>query len=132
MIMEMEKIILDCPGHEIHVCRRPMHTNLFLGSYLSEYGSYCLNCIHKVLTTALRVVMSTLRFWRKFDSLRARTFLRMLRVTVLMGGGDTHLGYGILGGKKSWIWDMRAKKSGIWDMGKSSGIWDMGVEIINF
>ena len=48
------------------------------------------------------------------------------------GGGDTHLGYGILGGKKSGIWDMRAKKSGIWDMGKSSGIWDMGVEIINF
>ena len=30
------------------------------------------------------------------------------------GGGDTHLGYGILGGKKSGIWDMRAKKSGIW------------------
>ena len=28
--------------------------------------------------------MSTLRFWRKFDSLRARTFLRMLRVTVLI------------------------------------------------
>ena len=48
------------------------------------------------------------------------------------GGGDTHLGYGILGGKKSGIWDMRAKKSGIWDMGKSSGIWDIGVEIINF
>ena len=47
-------------------------------------------------------------------------------------GGDTHLGYGILGGKKSGIWDMRAKKSGIWDMGKSSGIWDIGVEIINF
>ena len=46
------------------------------------------------------------------------------------GGGDTHLGYGILGGKKSGIWDMRAKKSGIWDMGKSSGIWDIGVEII--
>ena len=44
----------------------------------------------------------------------------------------THLGYGILGGKKSGIWDMRAKKSGIWDMGKSSGIWDIGVEIINF
>ena len=51
---------------------------------------------------------------------------------VLGGGGDTHLGYGILGGKKSGIWDMRAKKSGIWDMGKSSGIWDIGVEIINF
>ena len=50
----------------------------------------------------------------------------------LNGGGDTHLGYGILGGKKSGIWDMRAKKSGIWDMGKSSGIWDIGVEIINF
>ena len=33
------------------------------------------------------------------------------------GGGDTHLGYGILGGKKSGIWDMRAKKSGMWDMG---------------
>ena len=49
-----------------------------------------------------------------------------------MGGGDTHLGYGILGGKKSGIWDMRAKKYGIWDMGKSSGIWDIGVEIINF
>ena len=49
-----------------------------------------------------------------------------------VGGGDTHLGYGILGGKKSGIWDMRAKKSGIWDMGKSSGIWDIGVEIINF
>ena len=49
-----------------------------------------------------------------------------------MWGGDTHLGYGILGGKKSGIWDMRAKKSGIWDMGKSSGIWDIGVEIINF
>ena len=48
------------------------------------------------------------------------------------GGGDTHLGYGILGGKKSGIWDTRAKKSGIWDMGKSSGIWDIGVEIINF
>ena len=48
------------------------------------------------------------------------------------GGGDTHLGYGILGGKKSGIWDMSAKKSGIWDMGKSSGIWDIGVEIINF
>ena len=48
------------------------------------------------------------------------------------GGGDTHLGYGILGGKKSGILDMRAKKSGIWDMGKSSGIWDIGVEIINF
>ena len=48
------------------------------------------------------------------------------------GGGDTHLGYGILGGKKSGIWDMRAKKFGIWDMGKSSGIWDIGVEIINF
>ena len=48
------------------------------------------------------------------------------------GGGDTHLGYGILGGKKSGIWDMRAKKSGIWDMGKSSGIWDIGVEINNF
>ena len=48
------------------------------------------------------------------------------------GGGDTHLGYGILGGKKSGIWDMRAKKSGIWDMGKSSGIWDIGVESINF
>ena len=48
------------------------------------------------------------------------------------GGGDTHLGYGILGGKKSGIWDMRAKKSGIWDMGKSSGIWDIGVEIIIF
>ena len=48
------------------------------------------------------------------------------------GGGDTHLGYGILGGKKSGIWDMRAKKSGIWDMGKSSGIWDIGVEIINY
>ena len=48
------------------------------------------------------------------------------------GGGDTHLGYGILGGKKSGIWDMRAKKSGIWDMGKSTGIWDIGVEIINF
>ena len=48
------------------------------------------------------------------------------------GGGDTHLGYGILGGKKSGIWDMRAKKSGIWGMGKSSGIWDIGVEIINF
>ena len=48
------------------------------------------------------------------------------------GGGDTHLGYGILGGKKYGIWDMRAKKSGIWDMGKSSGIWDIGVEIINF
>ena len=28
--------------------------------------------------------MSTLRFWRKFDSLRARTSLRMLRVTVLI------------------------------------------------
>ena len=26
---------------------------------------------------------------------------------------------------------MRAKKSGIWDMGQSSGIWDIGVEIIN-
>ena len=50
----------------------------------------------------------------------------------IYGGGDTHLGYGILGGKKSGIWDMRAKKSGIWDMGKSSGIWDIGVEIINF
>ena len=48
------------------------------------------------------------------------------------GGGDTHLGYGILGGKKSGIWDMRAKQFGIWDMGKSSGIWDIGVEIINF
>ena len=48
------------------------------------------------------------------------------------GGGDTHLGYGILGGKKSGIWDMRAKKSGMWDMGKSSGIWDIGVEIFNF
>ena len=47
-------------------------------------------------------------------------------------GGDTHLGYGILGGKKSGIWDMWAKKSGIWDMGKSSGIWDIWVEIINF
>ena len=49
-----------------------------------------------------------------------------------IGGGDTHLGYGILGGKKSGIWDMRAKKYGIWDMGKSSGIWDIGVESINF
>ena len=48
------------------------------------------------------------------------------------GGGDTHLGYGILGGKKSGLWDMRAKKSGMWDMGKSSGIWDIRVEIINF
>ena len=54
------------------------------------------------------------------------------RNDVIYGGGDTHLGYGILGGKKSGIWDMRAKKSGIWDMGKSSGIWDIGVEIINF
>ena len=32
------------------------------------------------------------------------------------GGGDTHLGYGILGGKKSGIWDMRAKNLGY-------GIW---------
>ena len=48
------------------------------------------------------------------------------------GGGYTHLGYGILGGKQSGIRDMRANKSGIWDMGKSSGIWDIGVEIINF
>ena len=55
----------------------------------------------------------------------------LLRVNK-MGGGCTHLGYGILGGKKSGIWDMRAKKSGIWDMGKSSGIWDIGVEIIHF
>ena len=39
---------------------------------------------------------------------------------------------GYWGGKKSGIWDMRAKHSGIWDMGKSSGIWDIGVEIINF
>ena len=53
-------------------------------------------------------------------------------ILYIYGGGDTHLGYGILGGKKSGIWDMRAKKSGIWDMGKSSGIWDIGVEIINF
>ena len=83
--MEMDKqLIIDCPGYEIHVCRRPMHKNPILGSYLSEYGSYCLNCIHEVLTTALRVVMNTLRFWRKFDSLRARTILRMLRVTVLI------------------------------------------------
>ena len=27
---------------------------------------------------------------------------------------------------------MRAKISGIWDMGKSSGIWDIGVEITKF
>ena len=55
MIMEMDKqLFIDCPGYEIHVCRRPMHTNLILGSYLTEYGSYCLNCIHEVLTTALK------------------------------------------------------------------------------
>ena len=49
------------------------------------------------------------------------------------GGGVTHIwDIGILGGKKSGIWDMSAKKSGIWDMGKSSGIWDIGVEIIKF
>ena len=27
---------------------------------------------------------------------------------------------------------MRAKKSGIWDMGKSSGIWDMGLRLLIF
>ena len=39
---------------------------------------------------------------------------------------------GYWGVKKSGIWDTRAKKSEIWDMGESSGIWDIGVEIINF
>ena len=37
------------------------------------------------------------------------------------GGGDTHMGYGILGVKKSGIWDMRANKYGIWDMGNHMG-----------
>ena len=37
-----------------------------------------------MLTTALRVVRRTLRFWRKFHSIRARTFLRMIRVAVLI------------------------------------------------
>ena len=27
---------------------------------------------------------------------------------------------------------MRAKNSGIWDMGKSSGIWDMGLRLLIF
>ena len=67
-----------------------------------------------------------------------RNYTQMQRGDIILnkgtqcGGGDTHLGYGILGGKKSGIWDMRAKKSGIWDMGKSSGIWDIGLRLLIF
>ena len=30
-----QKLFIDCPGHKIHVCRRPMHNNLILESYIS-------------------------------------------------------------------------------------------------
>ena len=42
------------------------------------------------------------------------------------GGGDTHLGYGIVGVKKSGIWDMGYGGEKIWDMGYGTIIWDMG------
>ena len=50
-------------------------------------------------------------------------------VMVMELGGDTHLGYGILGVKQSGIWYMGPTNLGygIWEI-----IWDMGAESIIF
>ena len=67
LVMDMDKkLFRDCSGHEMEGDAEKPNSRIISQQI---WHSYCLNCIQEVLTTALRVVRRTLRFWRKFHSL---------------------------------------------------------------